>query len=224
VVFAPAIWVALPAMVVAGMAWISTANSLTVSAQLALPNWVRARGMSIYQMALMGGSAAGSMLWGQMASFTSVRSAVIAAAVFGPAMMLVTRRVSVEGGGDEDLTPAQPANVPELAIEVGPDEGPVMVTVEYMIDPVRAEEFARVMQVTRRARLRQGALTWALLRDTSVPGRYVEYFVDENWVEHLRRHERFTASDMGLREQRMAFHLGGQPPKVRRYVAERSVG
>jgi hypothetical protein len=79
------------------------------------------------------------------------------------------------------------------------------------------------MQVSRRARLRQGALSWALLRDTSVPGRYVEYFVDENWVEHLRRHERFTASDIGLREQRLAFHLGGSPPRVRRYVAEQSM-
>jgi hypothetical protein len=36
------------------MAWITVANSLTVSAQMALPDWVRARGMSIYQMALMG--------------------------------------------------------------------------------------------------------------------------------------------------------------------------
>ncbi|HJV70519.1 MFS transporter [Ideonella sp.] len=223
VVFSPQVWMALPAMVVAGMAWISTANSLTISAQLALPNWVRARGMSIYQMALMGGSAAGSLLWGQVAGLSNVRTAVIAAAVFGPLALLATRRVSVEGGGDEDLTPASPANLPEVAIEVAPDDGPVMVTVEYHIDPARADDFARVMQVTRRARLRQGALTWALLRDTSVPGRYVEYFVDENWVEHQRRHERFTAADIGLREQRLAFHLGEAPPKVKRYVAERSI-
>ena len=68
VVASPSVWLALPAMVVVGMAWISTANSLTMSAQMALPNWVRARGMSIYQMALMGGAAIGSMLWGQVAA------------------------------------------------------------------------------------------------------------------------------------------------------------
>jgi MFS family permease len=191
-----------------------------ISAQLALPNWVRARGMSIYQMALMGGSAAGSMLWGQVAGVSSVRNAVIAAAVFGPLALLATRRVSVEGGGDEDLTPALPANLPDVAIAVEPDDGPVMVTVEYLIDPARAGEFARVMQATRRARLRQGALSWALLRDTSVPGRYVEYFLDENWVEHQRRHERFTAADIGLRAQRLAFHLGEAPPRVQRYIGE----
>ena len=60
VVLAPSLWIAVPAMAVAGMAWIVTANTLTVAAQMALPNWVRARGMSIYQMALMGGSAAGA--------------------------------------------------------------------------------------------------------------------------------------------------------------------
>jgi hypothetical protein len=55
------------------------------------------------------------------------------------------------------------------------------------------------MERTRRARLRQGALSWGLFRDTAVPGRYVEYFVDENWVEHQRRLERFTAFDAELR-------------------------
>ncbi len=64
IVLLPEIWVAVPAMVIIGMAWISVANSLTVAAQQAMPDWVRARGMSIYQMALMGGAAAGSLVWG----------------------------------------------------------------------------------------------------------------------------------------------------------------
>ena len=220
VVFAPNAWIALPAIFVLGMAWISTANSLTLAAQVALPNWVRARGMAIYQMALMGGAAAGSFLWGQVAGLTSVRIAVCAAAVVGPLLWLLTRRLTVEGGADPDFSPARPANLPATAIEVGADEGPVMVTVEYQIDPAEAAGFAAVMQKTRRARLRQGALSWGLFRDTAAPGRYIEYFVDESWVEHLRRLERFTAADAGLRDQRLAFHRGEGPPQVRRFVAE----
>ena len=73
VAFAPNVWVAIPAMLAAGAAWISVANSLTVAAQMALPDWVRARGMSIVQMSIMGGTALGAALWGQVASFTSVR-------------------------------------------------------------------------------------------------------------------------------------------------------
>jgi len=227
VVLAPSAWVALPALVLMGMAWISTANTLAVAAQMALPDWVRARGMSVYQMALMGGAAAGSMLWGQVASLSSVRTAIVAAAVAGPLLLLATRRWSVEGGEDEDHSPA-PAHAVVAAvtpaIDFGPDDGPVMVTVEYLIDPAQAPAFAAVMQATRRARLRQGVLSWGLFRDTATAGRYVEYFVDESWTEHLRRLERFTAADAGLREQRLALHRGDGPPRVERYLADPLMG
>jgi quinol monooxygenase YgiN len=185
-----------------------------------MPNWVRARGMSIYQMALMGGSAAGSLLWGQVAELVGVRGAVLAAAAFGVLVLVVTRRLSVEGGAGIDFTPAAANRAPEPAYDIGPDEGPVMVTVEYQIDPAQSEAFSEVMQRTRRARLRQGALSWGLFRDVAVPGRYVEYFVDENWVEHQRRLERFTAFDADLRVQRLRFHIGIEPPLLRRYVAD----
>lgn len=220
VVAVPTPWIALPATALIGAAWISTANTLVMAAQMALPNWVRARGMSIYQMALMGGTAIGAGLWGQVAGWTSVPHAVIAAALSGVGLLFLTRRQSVQWGGDEDLSP-QPARVgPEVAIDIQPDEGPVMVVVEYLIDPADAAEFARVMQATRAARLRQGALSWGLFRDTSTPNRHVEYFVDETWVEHLRRLERFTAADEGLRARRLALHRGEGAPKVTRYVAD----
>jgi MFS family permease len=221
VVTSPGLWLAVPGMFVAGMAWIATANSLTVAAQMALPNWVRARGMSIYQMALMGGSAAGAALWGYVATLTTVSIGIAAAAVAGPIMLLLTRRWSTGGDADEDMTPApRTASLPPPVIGIQPNEGPVMVTIEYLIDPGRAEDFNLVMQDTRRARLRQGALSWGLFRDTALPGRYIEYFLDENWIEHQRRMERFTAADAGLRERRLAFHIGTEAPRVRRYVAE----
>ena len=58
---------------------------------MALPNWVRARGMSIYQMALMGGTAIGAGLWGQVAGLTSVPMAVVAAALAGVVLLYATR-------------------------------------------------------------------------------------------------------------------------------------
>jgi hypothetical protein len=214
------VWLALPAMVVVGMAWISVANSLTISAQVAMPDWVRARGMAIYQTALMGGATAGSLLWGQVAAWIGVNGAVWAAAAFGVVVLLLTRRLTVEGGREIDFSPVSVTAPPEPQVAVAPDDGPVMVTVEYQIDPARAVEFAAVMQRTRRARLRQGVLSWGLFRDVAVPGRYIEYFVDETWVEHLRRLQRFTAFDAELRGERLAFHQGPEPPLVRRYVGD----
>jgi MFS family permease len=92
-VLASTLWLALPALAVAGMAWIATANTLTVAMQLALPNPLRARGMAIYQMAVMGGSAVGAAGWGALAGATSVLVSIVAAAVLGPALLLATRRL-----------------------------------------------------------------------------------------------------------------------------------
>ena len=214
------VWFAVPAMVLIGGSFIAVANTLNVAAQLAMPDWVRARGMSIYQMALMGGAAAGSLLWGNVAGRVGVDVAIGVAAVAGLVLMAVTRRVRVTWAQDVDFSPAPVGEVPQSVIPVAPDEGPVMVTVQYQIDPARAGEFAVVMERTRRARLRQGALSWGLFRDVSVPGRYIEYFVDENWVEHQRRLQRFTAFDAELRELRQSFQQDGQPTVIRRYVAD----
>jgi hypothetical protein len=168
----------------------------------------------------MGGSAAGAVLWGQVADWTSVRTSVIAAAVFGVVALLLTQRLRIEHGEEMDFTPVAARTLPEPAIAIGPNEGPVMVTLEYRIDPARAAEFIAVMRETRRARLRQGALSWGLFKDSAEAGHYIEYFVDENWVEHQRRLIRFSASDAALRSRRLEFHLGPEPPVLRRYVAE----
>lgn len=220
VVYVHELWVALPAMALVGMAWISVANSLTISAQLALPDWVRARGMAIYQTALMGGSAASSLLYGWLADWLSVPEAVAGAALVGVIGLAVLRRHTLEGRPDPDFTPQVPTSHLEPAVDVAPDDGPVMVMVEYTIDPARAAAFGEVMQRTRRARLRQGALSWGLFRDAARPERWIEYFVDENFVEHQRRLERFSAFDAGLRKERMAFHLGPAAPKVTRYIGQ----
>ena len=221
VALAPNIYLAATAMFVAGMAWITTANSLSVSAQLALPDWVRARGMSIYQMSIMGGSALGAALWGQVATVTSVQTSLLIASVTGVTAMLGAHLLVTDLGIEEDLTPSREFKVPVASDP--PRSGHVQVTIHYQIDPARAAEFMALMQESRRSRLRQGALSWDLLRDLGEPGRYVEQIVDESWTEHLRRFDRVTAADVALRERKLAFHVGDAPPLVTRCLVESSV-
>ena len=92
------------------------------------------------------------------------------------------------------------------------DQGPVLVTVEYRIDPLSAREFARAMQGMRRIRLRDGAIEWGLFRDTTDVYRYVEFFIVESWLDHLRQHERFTVSDRATAKLVQSFHVGEKPP------------
>jgi MFS family permease len=218
VAYAPSIWVAAPAMAIAGAAWITVANSLTVAAQMALPDWVRARGMSIYQMALMGSTAAGAALWGQIATLSDIHVALAISAATGVTLMALAQWLVVDRGTEEDLTPSRVLKVPEM--QAPPRSGRIQVRVEYWIDPARATDFLAVMQESRRSRLSQGALDWQLLHDLYEPARYVEQITDESWTEHLRRFDRITASDVRLRDRRLAFHLGEEAPMVTRYLIE----
>lgn len=218
VAFAPNLYFAVPAMVIAGMAWIATANSLSVSAQLALPDWVRARGMSMYQMAIMGASATGAAIWGQVATLSSVQASLCVAAVSGIVAMVAAQRLVVDRAMEEDLTPSSVFKRP--VAETPPQTGHVLVTIEYRINPARAGDFRALMQESRRSRLRQGALGWELLHDIGEPDRYVEQIIDESWTEHLRRFDRVTAADVALRDRKLAFHTGEAPPLVTRYVIE----
>jgi len=218
VAFAPNIYVAVPAMVFAGMAWITVANSLTVAAQMALPDWVRARGMSIYQMALMGSTAAGAALWGQVATWSSIQASLMVSAGTGIVLMALAQRMVVDRGTEEDLTPSRVFKVPQMA----PPErqGRIRVNIEYRIDPQRRAEFLALMQESRRSRLSHGALGWELLQDLHEPGRFIEQITDESWTEHLRRFDRVTAADVQLRDRRLGFHVGEEPPQVTRFLIE----
>ncbi|KQW87441.1 arabinose ABC transporter permease [Massilia sp. Root418] len=114
VALSPSVYFAAPVMFVAGMAWISTANALILSVQMALPDWVRARGMSMYQMAIMGASAAGAALWGQLAALSSVPASLMCAAAAGALAMLLAHR----------LPDADPNAAPDAVPAAAPDAAP----------------------------------------------------------------------------------------------------
>lgn len=216
--YATSLYVAVPAMMVSGMAWITAANAMSVAAQMSLPDWVRARGMSIFQMSLMGATAAGAAVWGQIATVYGIHDALIVSAISSVLLMTLAVRLTPDRGTEEDLTPSNVLKVPDLPHP--PRPGRIMVRIEYLIDPSRSAEFRDVMEATRRSRLQQGALDWQLLHDLNEPRRYVEQIVDETWTEHLRRFDRVTAADTLLRDTRMLFHVGGEPPRVTRYLVE----
>ncbi len=221
VAFSPTLWLTVPAMLLAGATWITSANTLSVSAQMGLPDWVRARGMSMFQMSITGASALGAAVWGQVATVGSVPLSLTIAAIAGAmAMALANHRMPDHGAGG-DLTPSDEFKLPQS--QEPPAQGHIMVTVEYLIDPARATEFRALLQESRRTRLSHGALSWELLHDINEPGRFVEMIEDGSWTDHLRRFDRLTAADAALRDRKLAFHLGESPPRITRCVMETTV-
>ena len=219
VVLSPKLWIAAPLMMICGAAWIAVANSLTTAAQLTLPGWVRARGMSIYQMSLMGGSALGAGIWGKLASELDVTSSILMSSAFGLVSLFLIRHLRIDKHAIEDLTPVCPLERPHLSKDIELRSGPVLISIEYCIHKDHLEEFKKIMGHTRKSRLRQGALSWSLFEDAEHVGKFIENFIFETWADYLRRFDRFTAEDLAMQEERHRHHLDTHPPKVTRRIA-----
>ena len=208
------------ALAIGGVAWIDVLASLNVSAQTVTPSWVRARVMAIYLLIFFGGLAAGSAIWGFVATRAGVSAALFVAAVgliIGP---LVSWPFRLAGNTNLSLTPSLHWPEPVMLIDAEESEGPAITIVEYRVDPRTAEEFLEAMKELKRIRLRDGAIRWNVSRDTADPQRYLETFVTESWGDHLRQHERVTAEDRAVEERAQAFHLGPEPPKTTHLIGE----
>jgi MFS family permease len=73
--------VATVLLMLAGVAWIATLTTLTVAAQTALPQSMRARGLAMYLVVLIGSQALGSLVWGLVASNFGLIASLTASAV-----------------------------------------------------------------------------------------------------------------------------------------------
>lgn len=207
-------------MMAAGSAWIALLTSFHGSAQAALASWVRGRGLSVYLLIFFGGMAGGSALWGVVATWAGPRAALLWAGIGAGAAGLATRRFRLGAAQGLDLAPSRHWPAPVVVNEPDADRGPVLVTVEYRVAPESAEEFAESMREVRRIRLRDGAIRWDLLSDPANPGRYIESFLVESWVEHLRQHERITVADREVERRARRFHTGEAPPVVSHFIAK----
>ena len=202
------------ALVAGGFAWMAIMSSLNVAAQVTTPSWVLSRALAVYQLVFQGGTAAGSALWGLVAEHLGNSIALLGAAIGLIAGVIAGVRYRLVEGEKLDLSPSLHWPEPTVVTHLRPDDGPVLITVEYRIETARSQDFARVMHDLGRIRRRDGAIRWGLFSDTSDPSRYVETFVVESWAEHLRQHERVTVADRVAEERARAFHIGETPPIV----------
>jgi MFS family permease len=214
-------WAADAAMCLGGLAWVLGMTSLNVTAQVVVPQWVKARALASYQLIVQGSIAIGGLLWGGAASRSTIPIALDLAAallVFGLVVALRYRLSESEVSMSEPLNLMTP---PEVIGEIKPDAGPVMVSIEYEIDPARASDFRDAMNAVRPIRFRDGAVFWGLFSDAAKPGRVIEYFMVESWSEHVRQHNRVTDEDAPVLEHARRFHIRPNPPMVTHEIAVR---
>jgi len=186
-------------MLVRGSAWISFISLFDVQVLNQTPDWVRARVLAVSMLVFQGAVAAGSATWGAVAARDGLGKALLWAGV-GTILSTILGLFLRLPNESIDLTPWNHWRLP-LVVAADTDGGPVLVTVEYHVNPERLSEFIKAMRQYGRVRRRDGASRWGICRDLEISDRYLETFVVSSWAEHLRQHDRLTRADSELEER-----------------------
>jgi MFS family permease len=204
-------------MLVGGAAWLIFISLVTALVQKLAPDWVRARVLAVFMLVFQGGMAAGSAVWGAVGQHAGVPTALMWAGLGTMATTALGLRWRLPDTSI-DVTPWNHWRMPAIAddLELDLESGPVLVTVEYVVDRKHASDFLKAMHRYERIRRRDGASRWGIFRDTEHPDLYLETFLVDSWAEHLRQHERVTRADRAL-EERIGSYTSKEP-KVRHLI------
>jgi MFS family permease len=211
------------AMVFGGGSWVAALSSFNVTVQLSAPRWVVGRALALYQMATFGGMACGSWIWGEIAERYGVTEALLMAGLVLVAGAAFGLRYALPELKSLNLDPLSRWKEPEVALDIRPRSGPIVVTIEYIIREPDVIAFLEVMAQRRRVRRRDGARHWTLLRDLESPELWVERYHTPTWLEYVRHNQRPTHADAAIIERLRSLHQGSEPPRVHRMI-ERPTG
>lgn len=205
-----------------GLGWTAAYATMQAAAQLACPPWVRARSLSIYQLAQNGALTLGSFAWGLLGGIIGMRPALIAAALTGAVLALGARYFRIEAVVSTPLpeapSPARPeAPAAELVPLLRNARGRVMETVHYRVQPSERAAFLEVMAEVRRVRRRSGAAFWQVYENVAHPEAWLEIWSMESWVDHLREVARLSEDDRAVLTRAAVFQTDARRPA--RYLA-----
>lgn len=208
---------------VAGGTSILTIALFNISVQLAAPRWVTARALSLFSSALTGGIALGSVIWGIVANQWSVDVAIVASGVTLLLTPILGILLPLPQTSLADVELVELGNEPEVGLAVTLRSGPVVIEIDYHVDPAQAREFYDAMLKVQRTRLRNGGFNWSISRDIADPSIWTERYQCPTWGDYLRMRDRFTQTDIELHEQARSFNSSAGALQVRRKL-ERPFG
>jgi MFS family permease len=209
---------AMVGMLGTGAAWVAVLASLSAGAQSAAPAWVRARALAMNLVAVQAGLAVGSIVWGTLATYAGIRVALVSSSVTLLVLLLANRWLPVQMGDEAHVTPG--AQLPEMALAEppSPDDGPVLIQVEYRITPENRVRFLHEIHDVEPIRRRNGANAWRVFRDVGEEGRFVERFIITSWAEYVRLRSRMTMADQQVLDRVLQLQQPDVPLLVARLI------
>jgi len=210
------------ALLLSGAASITFMSTSMMTMQAVLPSWVRGRALALFLLVFQGAMAGGAAIWGGVAARTDPTTALLWAAVGLVVVTVLAAPLRLAGRADVDPSLTRLWPDPVIMIEHGEDDGPVLVQLEWLVEPGEVPAFTATMHEVARQRRRDGALHWGLYQDTAVPGRLVESYTVATWAEHERQHQRVTTADLPALSAAGAFLRDGGEPTTTHLLAGRA--
>ena len=201
----------------AGAAWVIVLTSLYLSAQNVLPDWVRGRGLAVFLTVVFGTMTVSSAGWGQIAGRIGVDEALLVAAAAILAAIPVSWPWKLQHGEAVDLSPSLHWRRPQAVRDIADNRGPVLVKIDYWIDPKDRERFLRAIDELGQERKRDGAFAWGIFEDMGEFGRFEEGYMIESWLELKHLRERVTNEDRLLEDEISEMLI--RPPHIEFLVA-----
>ena len=213
--FSHSLAISCAAFLVLGAGNILTIAMLNVTVQLSAPRWVTARALSLFSSAITAGIGIGAWGWGLVAEAYDVSFAMIASGIAVGTTALLGFVLPLEKDQDSDYSTVDIGYEPEVAMPLTLRSGPIVVEVEYDVDPAKARDFYGVMMKMEGVRKRIGGFQWSISRDIANPALWTERFHCPTWGDYLRMRDRYSQPDFDIQAEADSYNRSGAGRRVR---------
>jgi len=209
-------------LALAGACWMTSVTVLNVLVQMGAPRWVTARALGLFQTMFAGGTALGSWTWGEFASTSGLTTAMLLAAGAMILFLGIGLFDPILRADGHSSPPGEMRPDPDIALAITGRSGPIMMELEYRIEPAKARDFYRQVSALGRVKQRNGARMWVIARDLHDPTIWIERYRYATWDDFLRNRNRDTEAERNLQSEVVAMSEDGEVG-IRRYL-DRPVG
>jgi MFS family permease len=207
----------------AGVAWALAGSELWVAGQRVMPSWVRGRMNAFLIMLGQGGMALGAILWATGVANVGTDLTFVGAAVMAMVVLALGLRFSINFAAEAHVEEAPLDYAHELEILPNHEDGPITITIDYLIANDDREQFRVQAQEVQAALRRNGAFHCRLDESLDQSGTFrLEYQVS-TWAEHLRLRRRMTVEEAEAYKKAWSLHSGDAEPAVRHFRSTQKV-
>lgn len=208
------------AFFVTGVSNMLTIALLNVNVQLAAPRWVAARALSLYGASVTAGVAIGASVWGTLGETVGLQITYYISGTATLVTILFGFYLKLSRDDEGEKSPVQLGQEPNVALDLNLKSGPIVVEMDYDVDPDQARDFYAVMMRMQQVRKRIGGFQWSIARDVENPALWTERFHCPTWGDYLRMRDRYTQQDYVIQAEARAFDRSADGIRVRRWLEQ----